>query len=193
MSLAFADALTTLNTILGDTADTTFSTSEKNRALTRAWNDSFVTNEVFDSSLTYTTGTYNYNLPATLTSIKDIYISPVGSSQPYPEPIDNSLWELVNGVIQFSWRADQIIPTGYTLYIKGKYKLTTSDSISDVTTQEYVIAQAGVYTLTMLTHKKANLFTKNDITMSELINLRRELQNDVIELRRRMRRQWESA
>jgi hypothetical protein len=45
----------------------------------------------------------------------------------------------------------------------------------------------------MLSHKKANLFTKNDVTMSELIGLKKDLQSDVVELRRRIRAKWESA
>lgn len=192
-ALDFTTAQTTLNTVIGDSSDTTFSSSEKQRALTRAWNDSYVVNHVWDTSLSYTTGTYQYALPATLTTIQDIYISPTGSSKPFPEAIDNSLWELVNGNIQFTWQADGIIPSSSTLYLKGFYKLTTSDSIAKVDMQEYVLALAGVYTLKMLTHKKANLFTKNDITMSELIGLKRDLQQDVVEFRRRLRTSWESA
>lgn len=193
MPLTYTDAQTTLNTILGDSTDITFSSSEKQRALTKAWNDSYVCNEVFDTSLTYATGTYQYTRPATLSSIQDIYVSVTGTSSPFPDPIDNSLWEEVNGKIQFNWKADSIIPNGYILYIKGKYKLTTSDSIADANMQEYVLALAGVYTLNMLTHKKVNLFTKNKVTVSELIAVKRELERDVIELRRRIRTTWESA
>lgn len=192
-ALTFADATTELNTILGDSADVTFTTSEKQRALTRAWNDSFVVNEVFDSSLTYTAGTYLYALPATLTTVKDIYISPTGSTHPFPDPIDNDLWELLDDNIMFTWAADGIIPHGYTLYIKGNYKPTTADAITNVNMQEYVLAVAGVETLKLLAHKKANLFTKNDVSMSELIGLKRELQQDVADLRRKLRRSWESA
>lgn len=193
MALAFADALTTLDTILGDSGDVTFTSGEKTRALTKAWRDSHVINEVWDTSLTYTQGTYQYSLPATLSSIRDIYISPTGSSNPFPEPIDNDLWELYNGKIQFNQLADAIIPSTYTLYIKGNYKLLTTDDITDENMQEYVLAIAGVETLKLLAHKKANLFTKNDVTMSELIGLKRELQQDVIDLRRRLRKSWESS
>lgn len=193
MSLAFADALTTLDTILGDSGNVTFTSGEKTRALTKAWRDSHVINEVWDTSLTYTQGTYQYTLPATLSSIRDIYISPTGSSNPFPEPIDNDLWELYNGKIQFNQLADSIIPSTYTLYIKGNYKLLTTDNITDENMQEYVLALAGVETLKLLAYKKANLFTKNDVTMSELIGLKRELQQDVIDLRRRLRKSWESA
>lgn len=193
MSLAFTDALTTLDTILGDSGNVTFTSGEKTRALTKAWRDSHVINEVWDTSLTYTQGTYQYTLPATLSSIRDIYISPTGSSNPFPEPIDNDLWELYNGKIQFNQLADSIIPSTYTLYIKGNYKLLTTDNITDENMQEYVLALAGVETLKLLAYKKANLFTKNDVTMSELIGLKRELQQDVIDLRRRLRKSWESA
>lgn len=191
-ALSFTDAQITLNIMIGDGSDVTFTTAEKERALTRAWNDGYVVNEVWSDSLTYIVGTYQYTLPTELTTVKDIYISPTGASSPFPEPIDSSLWELVDGDIQFNSRADSIIPTGYALYIKGHYKLTISDSINDTNMQEYVLALAGVETLKLLGFKKANLFTKNDVTMSELIGLRRELQQDVIGLRRNLRRSWES-
>lgn len=193
MALSYSDAQTTLNTILGDTSDTTFTTSEKQRALTRAWNDSYVVNVVWDTSLTYTTGTYQYTLPATLTTLKDVYLAPTGSSSPFPEPISNSLWELVNGNIQFRQQADNIIPNGYVLYLKGHYKLTTSDSITPVNMQEYVLALAGVYTIGMLMHKKANLFTKNDTSVAELIAIKRDLQTDIDRFRRSLPRDPESA
>lgn len=193
MSLDFATAETTLDTIIGDAADTTFSSSEKQRALTKAWNDSYVVDEVWDTSLTFATGTYQYTLPNALTTVQDIYISATGSSSPFPDPVDSSFWELVDGKIQFSSQAAAIIPHGYTLYLKGHKKLTTSDSIANTDMQEYVLALAGVETLKLLTHKKANLFTKNDVTMAELIGLRRELQQDVKDLRSKLRRAWESA
>lgn len=193
MALSFTDAQTELNTVLGDSSNVTFTTDEKQRALTRAWRDSYVVEDVWDTSLTYTIGTYRYTLPNGVTALKDIYISPAGSTSPFPEPIDSSLWELIDGNIQFSYRADSIIPTGHTLYLKGSYKLATTDNINDVSMQEYVLALAGVETLKLLAHKKANLFTKNDVTMGELIGLKRELQQDVDKLRRNLRRSWESA
>lgn len=193
MAMTFATGLTTLDTILGDSTNVTFTTGEKTRALTKAWNDPYVVNEVFDTSLTFSSGTYQYTIPATISSIQDIYLSPTGSSNPFPDPIDADLWHEVNGKINFTSQAPRVIPHGYTLYIQGHYKLATSDSIANTDMQEYVLALAGVETLKLLTHKKANLFTKNDVTMSELIGLRRELQQDVINLRKSLRRTWESA
>jgi hypothetical protein len=191
--MTFAQALTELDIVLGDSGNVTFTTDEKTRALTKAWNDPYVVNAVWDSTLSYTTGTYRYALPNTLTTIKDIYISPVGNTNPLPEPIDNGLWELVNGYIQFNQRADNIIPTTYKLYLKGNYKLITTDALTPVNMQEYVLALAGVETLKLLAHKKANLFVKNDITMAELIGLKRDLLNDVKELRTRLHKEYESA
>jgi hypothetical protein len=189
----FSTSLTTLDTILGDAANTTFSVAEKTRAMTRAWNDSFVVKRLVDSSLSYTQGAYRYAIPAALTTIHDILISPTGSAQPFPEPISNDLYEVVNGYIEFAQRADYVIPNGYTLYLRGNYKFTTTDSLPKVNLQEYVLALAGVNTLTLLTHKKANLFIKNDTSMGELIGLRRELMNDVKELRNRLPKHYESA
>jgi len=193
MSMSFSDATTELDIILGDAADVTFNTSEKERALTKAWNDPYVVDENWDTSLSYTSGTYRYAKPSGVDSIQDIYISTTGSTNPMPDPIDADLWDDVNGYIQFSSKADSVISSTYTLYIKSLKKLTVSDSIEDTNLQEYVLALAGAYTLKLLAHKKANLFTKNDVSMAELIGLKRELENDVISLRRSLRRRWESA
>lgn len=189
----FATAQSTLDTILGDAANITFSVAEKTRALTRAWNDAWVTKRVWDTSLTYTQGTYQYTRPATITALQDIYISPTGSSQPFPEPISNDLWEEVAGKIQFNQKADYTIPSGSVLYIKGRYKFVTTDSLTTVNMQEYVLALAGYNTLTLLAHKKANLFIKNDTTMGELVALRRELKVDIAESRNRLHKEYESA
>lgn len=190
----FATGLTELDTILGDSNNVTFSVEEKTRALTKAWNDSYVVVPVWDdSSLTYSQGTYQYALPADVTALQDIYISVNGTSQPMPDPISNDLWELVDGNIHFNQKADLILPAGCTLYLKGRQKLATSDDLPTVNLQEYVLSLAGVNTLTLLTHKKANLFIKNDTSMGELIALRRELMADVKEARTKLAKEYESA
>lgn len=187
----FATAKTELNTLLGDSSNTTFTDTEKTRALTKAWNDSFVVTTVWDSSLVYKQGVYQYQSP--LTTVKDIYLSPLGDSTPFPDPISNDLWELVAGNIQFTSRVDAIIPDGSTLYLKGNYKLATDDTLDAVNLQEYVLSLAGYNTLTMLSHKKANLFVKNDITMGELLALRQQLMVDIKEARARLPKEYESV
>ena len=189
----YQDTLDTLNITIGDSDDVTFTPEEKQRALTKAWNDSFVVKTVWDSTTTYSTNTYQYAIPISMTSVKDIYISASNNTaSDKPQQIDKSLWEVVDGNIQFNNYADQVITNGYTLYIKGNYKYTVSDTVSDVATQEYIIALAGYNTLTALTYKKANLFLKNDTSMSELISLRRELEREVKEYRARKPREYES-
>lgn len=189
----YAQTLSTLNIALGDTSNVTFTTEEKQRALTKAWNNSYVVTVQWDSSLTFDTSTYQYTVPSGLTTIKDIYISASNSTSDFPEKISNDLWEVVENKIQFKPQANNIIPDGYTLYLKGNYKVTVDDTLDTVNLQEYVIALAGYETLTLLGYKKANLFLKNDTSMAELIALRREFKQDVIELRQKLAREFESA
>jgi hypothetical protein len=194
--MTFAESLEELNIILGDSQDTTFTPEEKERAMTKAWRNAYVVRSVWDTTLTYTQGTYRYPFPSGISNIQDIYISATGASSPMPDPIDGGLWEAVNRYVQFNSAADRIIPTGYVLYIKGHYKLGVGDTIDDTTEvnlQEYILALAGVNTLTLLGHKKANLFLKNDTSMSELVTLRRELQADLREARASLQRDYQSA
>lgn len=191
--MTYQDSLNELNITIGDSEDTTFTPEEKGRALTKAWNDSYVVKTVWDSTLTYSSSTYQYTKPTGMTTIKDIYLSiSNNTSTDKPQKLDKAVWEVVDGNIQFNNYADSVITSGSTLYIKGNYKYTISDTISDVNTQEYIIALAGFNTLTALTFKKANLFLKNDTSMSELIALRRELKQEVLEYRAKKARDFES-
>lgn len=189
------EALAELNTTLGDSANITFSVDEKTRALKKAWNDSYVVKTVWDDdSLVYSQGTYQYKLPDTITALSDIYVSVPGSNQPMPEPISSDLYDVVDGNIQFGPKADNLLMDGTPLYLKGRYKLDyDTDTLDTVNLQEYVLALAGVNTLSLLAHKKANLFVKNDTTMGELIGLRREFMADVKEARTRLAKEFESA
>lgn len=189
----FNDSLDQLNIQLGDTGDTTFTPEEKTRALTKAWNDSYVVEEVWDTSLTFSQTTYRYAVPAALTTVKDIYINPSNSTADEPEKIASDFYEIVDGYIQFKNGAQNTIPQGWSLYLRGNYKLTISDTITNVNLQEYVIALAGYETLTLLGYKKANLFLKNDTSMAELIGLRREFKNDIREYRQKLPKSYEVA
>jgi len=191
--MTYAQSLVELNIILGDTSNVTFTIEEKGRALTKAWKDQYVVRTVWDSTLTMTSTDFNYTVPASMTTVKDIYISTSDSTQDFPEPISSDLWEVVDGVIQFLPKANVIIPTGYTLYIKGNYKLTVSDTITSPNLEEYVLDVAGVNTLKLLGFKKANLFLKNDVTLGELIALKRELEQDVRQGRLRLQKEYENA
>ena len=188
----FDNTLEQLNITLGDTDNVTFTPEEKQRALKKAWNDQYVVATLWDNSLSFSRSNFQYTIPTSLTTVKDIYTNISGSTN--PEPIPNDMWEVVDGKIQFNTDARYTIPEGQVLSIKGNYKIDPNfDTLDNVNLQEYVSALAGYNTLTLLTFKKANLFLKNDTTMSELIALRRELSNEVREFRLRLQKEYESA
>jgi hypothetical protein len=191
----YDDTYEQMNITLGDSDDVTFTPEEKARALQRAWKDSYVVKRVQDSTLTFTTGTNSYAVPSTIDNITDISLSPSNSlTTDFPETIPSDLWEVIDGYIKFKNQANSIIPSGYTLYLKGNYKYDyTADTLTGDSLQEYVIALGAYNTLTALAYKKVNLFLKNDTTLSELIALKRDLKQEVLELRAKLQRSYEGA
>lgn len=189
----FAAHLTQLNIRLGDTDNFTFTSDEKTSCLTEAFNDNLVVTEIWDSTLTFDVSTYQYAKPSGVSTVQDIYIRPGNSNDTEPERISSNLWEVVGANIQFKNNANGIIPDGYTLYVKGKTKATTASTISDVNLQEFILNLAQLNCLNMLGVKKALKFLKNDVSMSEIIAMKRELERKVGEYRRRLPRQFESA
>lgn len=188
----FAQTLAELNILLGDSGNVTFTVEEKTRALTRAWNDPWVVRPATNSALTYNTSSSTATVPAGMTTVTSLGISANNSATSFPEGISN-VWRQDGTTITFGPDASRYITNGYTLYLRGVYKLDPeTDTLDTVGLQEYVISLAGFNTLTMLGHKKANLFLKNDVTMGELITLRRELRQDVAEGRARLSKAWES-
>lgn len=180
----FNDLLDELNISLGDSDNFAFTPEEKTRALTEAFNDPYATTTVWDSTLTYAVGTYQYAIPATLDTVKDIYVKR-DNSQEQPEKLDSSLWEVVGTNIQFKPGAD-VIPTGYTLFIKGNYKYTVADTINDSAVQEYVLTVAQFRCYKLLGNKRALKFLKNDTSMAELVAFKRDLEQDMLNYRKRL-------
>ena len=62
----FNTTLEELNIMLGDTDNVTCTQEEKIRALRKAWNDPYVVDVVYDSSLVFSRTTSDYTLPDTL-------------------------------------------------------------------------------------------------------------------------------
>lgn len=184
-----------LNITLGDDANATFTPEEKAQALKKAWNDSYVVDYVTDTSLTFVTGTRNYAKPSGFTVVTEIGLSPSNSlNSSFVSAIANDLWETQGSNIIFKNNANGVIPGGYVLYVKGKKKLNwATDTLDSPSLQEYVKALAGYNTLSLLGHKKANLFLKNDTSMAELIALKRELATDVSYLRGKLATAFEGA
>jgi hypothetical protein len=190
----FDDTYEQINITLGDSDDVTFTPEEKNRALQRAWKDSYVVNKVNDSTLTFSANTDTYTLPTALNTVTDISISPSNSTADFRMTIPADLYDVTNGSIVFKNSANSLLQDGYTLYIKGNYKYDyTADTLTGDSLQEYVIALGAYNTLSALAYKKVNLFLKNDTTLSELIALKRDLKQEVLELRAKLQRSFESA
>lgn len=188
------DALKTeLNTRLGDGDNFAFTSAEKTSILTRAMNDAYAVTSVKDTSLTFSNTAYTYSVPATLTTVQDIYVVDPNNSNDDLQLVASSLWEVVDGVINFKNRANNYIPDGYTLVLVGHYKVTSADTITDTSLQEYILTLALYNTLTQLNNKRLLRFLKNDTSVSEILNSKNELQREIADYRRRLPRRVESA
>ena len=188
----FATLLSTLNIDLGDTDNFTFTPEEKTRALTEAFNDPYAVKIVWDSSTVFDTVTYQYAIPGTMNTVKDVYISASNSTSDEPEKISANLWEIVGSNIQFKNGANKVIPDGFTLYIKGNYKYTISDTVAETNLQEYILSVAQLKCLKSLGTKKLNRFLKNDTSVAEIVGWRNVLTQEVAEARRRLPRDFEA-
>lgn len=191
--MSFATLKATLNIRIGDTDNFTFTSEEKDEVLTEAYNDDLVVAETWDSSLTFDTNTFQYARPATVDRIMDIYIRTSNATDTEPQKIDSSFWEVVGANIQFKSNANNTIPDGYTLYLKGKNKYTVADSIAETNVQEYVLNLAQLRCLEMLLVKKTFKFLKNDTSVSEIVATKRELERKVALYRQRLPRAFELA
>lgn len=183
----FTDTKNQLNILLSNTTGFMFNDSEVTQFLTDAWNDKYAINpEVWDESLTFDghTPTFTYAIPSTLTTIDDIYIT--RTSTDFPVVVDNKLWEIVGSNIKFFDGTLQCIPDGYTLRLKGRYKVTTSDTITDTGLEQYLVALAGYNALRYLLMKKLVQFLKNDSSVAEIVATRRELYTDMLNWRKQI-------
>lgn len=187
----FDDLKEELNIRLDDTDGFTFTTEEKTSILTEAINDESVVKEVWNSSLTFNHGTYQYAKPSGVDVVTDIYIKRDNNLEE-PEPIASSLWEVVGSNIHFKPGA-QVIPDGYTLFVKGKTKYDVNDTIAEVNIQEYVLNLAQLNALNKLGLKRTLKFLKNDTTVSEIVTIKRELERKVAAYKARLPRSFEAA
>lgn len=162
---SYNDMLTRLSTMLSDSADRTYSSSEKQEFLNSAYNDPLVFKIIRDTSLTSGTEDPDYTLPATVNEVLDVMID--NQSDGFPERLDRSSYEVIGGVLYFDY-SQKYLPTGKTLVIIGKEKLTTTDDLPEFL-QEYVLHLGTIYALEFLKNKFATRFLKNDISMTELI------------------------
>jgi hypothetical protein len=175
--MVLTDFQNELSRNIGDLNNFTFTTDQKTDALTRAFNDKYAVTVVWDNSVTFTISQYQYAIPADITVISDIYLERDVSQ--FPEAISRELWEVVNGNIQFNNVAHWTIPDQYPLWLKGYYKVKTTDTISDTGLQQYILALAGWNLLKTLTFTKLGSFLRNDTSIQELLASRKEMQADI--------------
>ena len=189
--MTYDDLLEKLNIRLGDSDNFAFTIEEKQEALDEAFNDEHVVDDDWDSSLTFSHNTSEYPLPSGVGTVMDIYIK-VDNNLDEPEKIASNLWEVINGNIQFKPGA-KTIPEGWTLYIKGRVKFTTDDSVTAARLQEFILNSAQLHCLNMYGTKKALKFIKNDTSMSEIITFKRELERKVAGYKARIPRSFENS
>jgi hypothetical protein len=184
-----ANVVTAVSTLLSDTLSQV-SSDMLNLAVDEAWNDAWVATPVWDTSIVFSMSVYQYTLPATVTVVDAIYLQ--RASGIFPEEISSSLWEVVNGVIIFQKSASFTIPDGYTLQIRGKYKLAQTDSIplTNYAMQNYVINYAAWVILKQLTFKKLVAFLNNDTSVSELLTFRNTIEKDVQRYRAQLQQSY---
>lgn len=181
--------LTELNIRIGDSDNFTFTPEEKTSALTEAINDSYVVRQGWDTTLSYTAGTYQYPLPTGTTVVLDIGIKR-DNSQDNPESIGGG-WSVVANNIQFSGLSS--IPSAYTMYLLTAYKYTSSDTIAETNLQEYVLSLAQLRLYKIMLAKKTMRFLKNDTTVSEIVATKRDLEQDVARYRQTLPKAYQPA
>lgn len=175
-------ALTQLSTLLSDTLQQV-SSDRLTQAINQAWADGYVCSKVYDSSLTYVQGTYEYALPSTISTVEEVEFQ--RDSSTYPEPLDAALWSIVHvsgtKYLKFSGRASWILNDTYQLFLRGRYKYQITDSLpSDaLVLQNYVIALAAYIVLKQIGYTKILSFLQNDTSMAELLAFRNQMQADV--------------
>lgn len=172
---------TKLNTRLRDSDDRTFDDAEKVEAIEQAILDPYVV-EIVRTTAATTANTASYARPAGIDKVAWINIDMQGDG--FEEPIDQGAWEEVGGNIIFD-RTYKGIPAGKTLLIYGEKKLTTSDTFKD-NLQPYILELAHIWCLELLKSELATRFLKNDMTMSDLINLINTRERRVIDLRKNL-------
>lgn len=189
--LTFAAAQTQLATLTSQTSNFTFNSDELTLALQQAWNDTYVVNQVWDSTTSFVVGTWQYAIPATITVPRDLYYTRTSTS--FPERISPELYEIVNGKIQFTLRTPAWFSDTLTIYIKGSYKLLTTDSLVTRNQVNYVLNLAAEILLNQLLLKKTFVFLTNDTSVAEIAAALRVFQGNVLRYKQALLREFESS
>ena len=185
----FQDFYDKLNIRLGDNDNFAFTQEEKEEFLTEAIEDPYVVKTVRDITLIYVLGTSRYAVPTGVTTVKDISIAYGDYADPEPIALP---WEVVDGYIQFKG-GSSVIPEGTTLYLRGNYKYTVEDTITEKNLQQYVLNLAQINAMDGIGIKKILKFVKNDMTVSEMMAVKSNLERKTQQQRLRLPREFQAA
>lgn len=173
-----AELKTTFNTWLQDSDDITFTSGEKDEFLAAAIRDPWVYKIARDSSITTVADTYSYALPTGFSNeltFVGVDVAGVG----FPQPLDRRSWYVEDGYLYLE-RLD--VPASKAITIRGKKKLTTSDTFPD-SLQNYVLHLAMVEAFRLIQSQLTTRFYKNDITMAEVSAVIGQHKSDAAQLR----------
>jgi hypothetical protein len=169
----------------------TFTIDQITQALTQAWQDSYVVTSLWDDSLTYIQGTWQYALPENVRVVRGIYTKKNETS--YPEPISTDLYEIVGTNIQFRPQVQNFLTDNTTLYLKSSYKLLTADSLPTENMINYVLSLATFLMLKQLSFMKVFVFLRNDTSLADIINTRKDIQMEMLQFRQALQRDFEGS
>jgi len=188
--LAFDDALTELKTLTSQTTNFTFTDDEMTQALQEAWNNSYVCKKVVDTSTSFQAGTYTYSIPTGMDVVVGIWYQP-SSTDPIQQ-LDRRLYMIQDGNIYFIDDVARWLNDTLTLTIIGRKKLTTTDTLDADNLVNYVISLAAYLLLKRLSYKMTFQFLRNDTSMGDIINARRDMQADVLTYKQALQREFEA-
>lgn len=101
------------------------------------------------------------------------------------------MYDIVAGNIQFNVNARRWLSDTTTLYVKGVYKLALTDSLTTDGLVNYTLSLAALILLRQLVLKHTFVFLRNDTSMSDIINAKRDMQADVLRYKQALVREFE--
>lgn len=189
--LDFPTALNQLSIMTSQEGNFTFSADELTQALQQAWLDTYVVNQVEDTTVSYKPGTWQYAIPTSMNVVRKISYQRTTSD--YPEELDTSLYNIVAGNIEFENSMRLWVYDNYQLIIKGSYKVTLSDSLPTQNLVNYVLNLAAEILLSRLLLKKTFVFLTNDTTIQEIAAALNALSQQVLKYKQALLREWETV
>lgn len=189
--LSFSDAETQLKLLTSQTTNFAFSDDEITQALNFAWQDTYVGDTVTDTSITLSSGVWEYNVPSSMDVVREIWYRPV-VGKPL-KLITRDLYKVVNGVIQFDYLAWHWLDNPFQLTIRGFHKLTTDEDLPSIEMVNYVLYLAAENLINTLIYRKTFQFLRTDITMADIAKAQQLMSANVLRYKQGILREFETT